>query len=83
MADRDQQHIFDKPGNVKRLLYALYILAAVLVVIDLIIHRHILHPWERLIGFYPIYGFIGIVILVFASIGLRKLVMRREDYYDE
>lgn len=40
------------------------------------------HPLEDLPLFYPLYGFLGISGLILASKALRRLVMRREDYYD-
>jgi len=74
--------MWDKKENVRRLLNALYVLCAVLVALDLVVHRHTEHPWEHLVAFYPLYGFAGIVILVLAAKGLRRVVMRPEDYYD-
>ncbi len=41
------------------------------------------HPLEEYWLFHPLYGFVGIVGLIMASKGLRRLVMRREDYYDD
>ncbi|MCG6957500.1 MAG: hypothetical protein LJF04_16035 [Gemmatimonadetes bacterium] len=83
MKDPDEPpRIWDKKQNVARLLNALYALCAVLVVLDLVVHRHTEHPWEHVVAFYPLYGFVGIVILVLAAKGLRRLVMRPEDYYD-
>jgi hypothetical protein len=78
----EKVHIFDKPENVRRLLWTLYVLCAVVLVADFIAHRHIVHPWENLPGFYPIYGFVGIVVLVLVAKQLRRVVMRDEDYYD-
>jgi uncharacterized membrane protein len=83
MKDHDEApRIWDKKQNVARLLNALYAVCAVLVVLDLLVHRHTEHPWEHVVAFYPLYGFVGIVILVLAAKGLRRLVMRPEDYYD-
>ena len=39
--------------------------------------------WEGWFGFYGFFGFIACVVLVLAAKELRRLVMRREDYYDE
>ena len=73
---------FDKPGNVRAIFYTLYAICAVLVIADFVYHRHIYHPWESLPAFYPIYGFLGIVVLVLVAKQLRRVVMRDEDYYD-
>ena len=81
MADK-KRYLFDNPKNVKKLLYSLYVSCAILILLDFIVHRHVSHPWEQLLGFYSIYGFIGCVSIVFGSKWLRILVKRREDYYD-
>ena len=74
--------VWDKKGSVQLLLRVLYAICGVLVVLDLFVHRHTEHPWEGMVEFYPLYGFVGIVILVIAAKGLRRLVMRAEDFYD-
>ena len=78
----EEPRFFDKPENVRRTMWALYAICAILVVADFIAHRHIYHPWESLPAFYPIYGFVGIVVLVLLAKQLRRVVMRDEDYYD-
>lgn len=37
---------------------------------------------EHYFGFYAVYGFISYVSLIFIAKFLRKILMRREDYYD-
>jgi len=81
MADK-KQYLFDKPRNVKVLLYSLYISCGVLLLLDFVIHRHINHHWEGLLGFYSIYGFIGCTGIVLGSKLLRIMVQRDEDYYE-
>jgi len=78
----DGDHFFDNPKNIQMIFRGLYALAAGLFLVDFFIHRHVVHPWERLWGFYPIYGFLSIVLLVLVAKQLRKVVMRDEDYYD-
>jgi peptidoglycan/LPS O-acetylase OafA/YrhL len=73
--------MWDKKENTDRLFRVLYAVSALLVGLDLFVHRHTEHPWEHVKAFYPLYGFVGIVILVLAAKGLRRLVMRPEDYY--
>ena len=75
-------HVWDDPRNVNRLFRVFYVLCALLVLADFILHRHAVHPLEHLPDFYPLYGFIGITVLVLLAKVLRKLVMRPEDYYD-
>ena len=78
-----KKHLFDNPKNVKRVLYLLYICCAGLVVTDYFYHRHVIHAWENIFGFYALYGFVACVILVLLATQMRKLVMRKEDYYLE
>lgn len=80
--NNEKKYIFDNPKNVKRILYVLYGCCALLFALDFVIHRHIVHSWENLWGFYPIYGFIGCVILVLVATWMRTFLMRSEDYYD-
>ena len=79
----EKKYIFDNPRNVKIVIYAVYVVCAVLFLLDFVIHRHVEHPWENLFGFYGIYGFVCCVFLVLAAKELRKVMMRKEDYYDE
>jgi len=79
----DEKHLFDNPKNIKRVLYILYGCCAVLLALDFVIHRHVMHSWENLWGFYPLYGFVGCVILVFVATWMRTFLMRDEDYYDK
>lgn len=80
--ENEKKHIFDNPKNVKRVLYFLYACCAVLFLLDFVIHRHVAHSWENLWGFYPVYGFVGCVILVVVATWMRTFLMRSEDYYD-
>jgi hypothetical protein len=63
-------------------LYSLYICCGVLLLLDFVIHRHLNHRWEGLLGFYSIYGFIGCTAIVLGSKLLRVMVGRAEDYYE-
>jgi len=78
----EKQFIFDKTENVNRLLRGFYIVCGVLLALDFIIHRHMSHDWEHMPGFYAIFGFVACVLLVLAAKEMRKVLMRREDYYD-
>ncbi len=78
----EKAHMFDDPRNVKRVLRALYAVCALLFVADFVVHRHVVHPWEHLWGFYALYGFVACVLLVLLATEMRKVVMRKEDYYD-
>lgn len=81
MKKDDKEYFFDKPENVSKLLNVFYATCALLVLLDFIVHRHIVHYWENLPGFYALYGFVGCVLLVLVAKVLRKFLMRNENYY--
>jgi len=84
MSEQDQkEYFFDKPGNVKLVLRGFYAICIMLVIADFVIHRHISLSWEKIPAFYAIYGFVACVVLVIIATAMRKVVMRKEDYYDE
>jgi hypothetical protein len=39
--------------------------------------------WEKIPAFYAIYGFVACVVLVVIAKRMRKVVIRKENYYDE
>lgn len=78
----EKQYLLDNPRNVTLLLRVFYAVCALLFVLDFIIHRHTTYEWEQLPGFYAIFGFVAFVLLVVVAKLMRKLLMRREDYYD-
>ena len=82
-ADKQKTYLFDNPRNVRRVVLGLVGACVILAGLDLVLHRHITHPWEAMIGFYAVYGFVACVLLVLLAKELRKVLMRKEDYYDE
>ena len=76
-------HIFDNPKNVKRVVHALVAVCVITLVLDFFVSRYVDHPWEGMFGFYAVYGFVVCMFLVLAAKEMRKVVMRKEDYYDE
>lgn len=91
MSDHDEkggvehaEHDFTGPLSppVARLIRVFLVICVGLFAADFFVHRHTEAPLEGLPGFYPVYGFVGCVILVLAAKELRKVVMRPEDYYD-
>jgi len=77
----DKNHLFDNAKNVKRFLYLFYGSCGVLFILDFVVHRHIILSWENLWGFYPIYGFVGCIVLVQAAKWARTYLMHPENYY--
>jgi hypothetical protein len=78
----ERKHLFDNPRSTRRVVRALVAVSVVLALLDLVLHRHSLHPWEGVIGFYALYGFGACVVLVLLAKEMRKLLMRDEDYYE-
>ena len=79
---KNKTYFLDKKENIQKILYVFYAICALLFAADFIIHRHIYHSWEKLPGFYAIFGFVACVILVILATQMRKVLMRDEDYYE-
>lgn len=79
----DRRYWLDDPGHVTLLLRVFFGACALLFLADLVYARHIEHAWERLPGFHPLWGFVGVLVLVFAAKALRRVVMRPEGYYGD
>lgn len=78
----EKPNFFEKPENISLMLKIFYGCCVLLVVLDFVINRYTYHPLENLWAFYPIYGFLGCVVLVFVAKWMRLFLMRDEDYYD-
>ncbi|MFC6635725.1 hypothetical protein [Microbulbifer taiwanensis] len=78
----EKQYFFDRPDNIRLVLRIFYGICALLVAADFVVHRHTEFRWEGLPAFYPLYGFVGCVILVIVAKWMRSFLMRPEDYYD-
>ena len=77
-----RKYWLDEPGNVRKIRWALYVICALLVSMDLFYHEHAHYAVEKWFGFHGFYGFVACVLLVLAAKGLRVILARREDYYD-
>lgn len=80
--ENEKKYFFDDPKNIKKILHIFYGICVVLFLLDFVIHRHVMHSWENLWGFYPLYGFVGCVVLVLVATWMRTFLIRPEDYYD-
>ncbi len=79
----EKKYLFDKPGNVQKVLLGFWMVLSVLLIIDFFILKHPHFPWEYWPEFYAVFGFVACVCLVLAAkYILRRLVKREEDYYD-
>ncbi len=75
--------IFDKPENVRRLLKGFFVALVLVLLAELFVDMHGEFSVEHFFGFYAVYGFICYVTLIFVAKFFRKLLMRKEDYYDD
>ncbi len=78
----DKRYWLDKPQNVNRIIYCLFAACAFFLLIDFVLPRHGVFPFEAWPGFYAWYGLIGCIGLVLAAKLMRHVLKRREDYYD-
>ncbi|MGR3178942.1 MAG: hypothetical protein ACUZ8E_12890 [Candidatus Anammoxibacter sp.] len=80
---KEKKHFFDNPKNVNKVLAVFFGACIVLLIVDIFIHKHGHFSWEEKPEFFAVYGFVSCVILVLAAkYVLRKLVKRKEGYYD-
>ena len=79
----EKTYWLDEPRNVTKVFWSVVIACALLFGADAFYHKHAEFEAESWFGFYGIYGFVGSVALVLAAKGLRKILMRDEDYYDQ
>ncbi len=65
------------------ILVAFFGLCAIVLGMDFFRGRVVHHPIEEWKAIYPVFGFVGIALLILIAKGLRRLVMRSEDYYED
>ena len=76
-----------KPNSVPqpwwgRILVGFFTLCGIVLAMDIFGRPEKHHPLEEWPVMYPFFGFFGIALLIIAAKGLRRVVMRSEDYYD-
>ena len=78
----DKRRWLDESRNVTRIVYGLAALCALALVADVFYTKHPHFAVEGWPAFYPVYGFVGSVLLVLAAKRLRRLLRRDEDFYE-
>lgn len=79
----------EKPGwierkeNVTKIARTLYVVCGLIILTDLFARTHPETQIDAIPFFYGVYGFVGSVLLVLTAKQMRKILMRREDYYDD
>ena len=78
-----KKYWLDNPKNVQLIWYGLIGVCALLFVVDFFVEKHPHYAIENAPNFYGFYGFFGCVFLVLTAAQLRKILMRKETYYEE
>ncbi len=60
----------------------LIILSLILLILEFVFHRHAEVELETIVFFPALYAFVVCIAIVLGGIILRKLIMRKEDYYN-
>ena len=79
---KERKYWLDDPRHVDLVFWGLAALCALLVVVDLFMHRHVHFDWESWPGLYGALGFVAFFLIVIAGKYLREVLKRDEDYYD-
>ena len=79
----EKKYWLDNPANVKKLIIGVVIICAGLLVSEFFYQKHAHFAVEKWFGFYGFYGFIVFSVIVLIGKELRKILMRKEDYYDQ
>ena len=74
-------HWLDEMHNVRKIVWALVIVCAGLLVADFFYDKHPYFSAESWFGFYALYGFFMCVGLVLAAKVMRIFLMRAENFY--
>lgn len=72
----------DRPKNVTKVYWSVWIACAALLLIELLIPKHAEVSVEHWFGFHGLFGFVACVALVLVAKWLRRILIRPEDYYE-
>ena len=75
--------IFDNPKNIRRLQVGFFAALVLVLIAEACVDMHGQFYVEHFYGFYAVYGFMSYVLLIFIAKLLRKVLMRKEEYYDD
>jgi hypothetical protein len=78
----ERRYWLDRTENVTKVYRTVWAIGIALLAAELAIHRHEEIWFAGWFGFYALYGFVACVILVVTAKALRRVLMRREDYYE-
>ena len=86
----EKKYWLDDPRNVKKIVYSLYVVCALLLLADFTYHKHADFTYHKHAhfdiegwwGFFGFFGLVACVALVLVAKVLRVILKREEDYYD-
>ena len=79
----ESEGFFYQPQVIRRGLQLLYGACVVLLLAEVVVHRHTLADIEKVPGFYALVSGLATVSLIFIAAKLRRFFMRDEDYYSQ
>jgi hypothetical protein len=80
-AENDDRWL-DRPSSISLIIKLLVAACALSVAADFFYHKHGDYHFQHWFAFDAVFGFLAYVGLVTAAKGVRRLLMRNEDYYD-
>ena len=73
----------DKKTNVNKLIIGVLVICVFLLIIDFFYEKHPQVFVEKWMGFYCFYGFLICCVIVVGGKFFRKIVIRKENFYDD
>ena len=81
--DGGKTYWLERPGSANKIWWVLIILCVLLTLADFVYEKHPHYAVEKLVGFYSVAGTVFSIVAVLVALGLRRFLMRKEDYYDD
>ena len=83
MTEKPTQKTADMQKLGRNFTKALLVIAVILAILEVFLHRHGVAAIEDSFMFPSIFGFFAFVFIVQVGKWLRRMIMRPEDYYEE
>ena len=83
MTEKPTQKTADMQKMGRIFTKALLVIAVILAILEVFLHRHGVAAIEDSFMFPAIFGFFAFVFIVQVGKWLRRMIMRPEDYYEE
>ena len=83
MTEKPTQKTADMQKMGRIFTKALLVIAVILAILEVFLHRHGVAAIEDSFMFPAIFGFLAFVFIVQVGKWLRTMIMRQEDYYEE